>query len=58
MNYFSSMSVVVGYVAVRNPADKTDGRWKINGKRQVLYVDKKLSVRDRAAVAFEYAGAR
>ena len=48
----------VGYIAVRNPGDKSDGRWKIDGKGQVLYVDKKLSVRDRTAVAMKFAGAR
>lgn len=40
-----------GYVAVRNDADKTDGRWKIDGKRQVIYGRRELSVHDRMAAA-------
>jgi hypothetical protein len=44
----------VGYVAVRNPADKSDGRWKVGSKRQVVYARAELSAPDRhrAAEAF------
>jgi hypothetical protein len=44
----------VGYVAVRNPADKSDGRWKAGSKRQVVYARAELSPPDRlrAAEAF------
>jgi hypothetical protein len=44
----------VGYVAVRNPADKSDGRWKVGSKRQVIYARAELSTADRlrAAEAF------
>jgi hypothetical protein len=44
----------VGYVAVRNPADKSDGRWKVGSKRQVVYARAELSAADRfrAATAF------
>ncbi len=44
----------VGYVRVRNTG-QTDGRWKINGKNQVIYTKKALSVRDRIAAATELA---
>jgi hypothetical protein len=48
-----------GYVAVRNPADKSDGRWKIGNKRHVIYAKKTLSKRDQLAAARAYAeGAR
>ena len=40
-----------GYVAVRNPADKSDGRWKVRNKRQVIYARKELSMRDRHVAA-------
>jgi hypothetical protein len=40
-----------GYVAVRNPSDKTDGRWKVNGKRQNIYARKELSERERHIAA-------
>lgn len=38
------------YVAVRNEAAK-DGLWKVNGKRQVIYAKKELSLRERTAAA-------
>lgn len=41
----------VGYVAVRNEADHRDGHWKVWGKRQVIYAQKTLSVRDRITAA-------
>jgi hypothetical protein len=40
----------VGYVAIRNDAAK-DGKWKIGGKRQVVYAKRELTVRDRIAAA-------
>lgn len=40
----------VEYVAVRNDA-ATDGKWKIRGKRQVVYAKRSLSVRDRMDAA-------
>ena len=40
-----------GYVAVPNPADKTDGRWRVDGKRQVIYGRRDLQIRDRIAAA-------
>ena len=47
----------VGYVAVRNPADTTDGRWKIENKRQVIYAKKTLSRQEQLAAARAYAEA-
>lgn len=41
----------VGYVAVRNDADRTDGRWKVRGKRQVIYARRELPARDRIVAA-------
>jgi hypothetical protein len=35
-----------GYVAFRNEADKRDGQWRIGGKRQVVYVQRELSMRE------------
>ena len=46
-----------GYVAVSNPKD-TEGRWKIHGRRYTIYGKASLTVRDRIAAAFKYAGAR
>ena len=46
-----------GYVAVSNPND-TGGRWKIGGIRHTLYGKADLTVRDRLAAAFKFAGAR
>lgn len=40
-----------GYAPVRNGADTTDGRWRVDGKRQVIYAKCALSVRDRFAAA-------
>jgi hypothetical protein len=41
----------IGYVAVRNDADKTDGLWRVGGKRQVIYARRQLSVRERHIAA-------
>jgi hypothetical protein len=46
-----------GYVAVRNPND-SEGRWKISGRRHVIYGKTGLTERDRLAAAFKLAGAR
>jgi hypothetical protein len=46
-----------GYVAVRNPADKWDGRWRVNDKRQVIYGKADLPVHDRTLAAMKLAGA-
>jgi hypothetical protein len=46
-----------GYVAVRNP-DAEDGRWKMNGKRQVVYARAELSPRDRLEHVYDLTGAR
>jgi len=46
-----------GYVAVRNPA-ATDGLWKVDGKRQVIYSLASLSLRDRLAAAMARTGSR
>jgi hypothetical protein len=35
-----------GYVAFRNDADKRDGQWRIDDKRQVVYVQRELSNRE------------
>jgi hypothetical protein len=40
-----------GYVSVRNPGDRKDGLWAINGKRQVIYVRKELSINAQHAAA-------
>jgi hypothetical protein len=39
-----------GYAAVRNP-DASDGLWKILGKRQVVYAQKSLPLRDQIIAA-------
>jgi hypothetical protein len=39
-----------GYTQVRNP-DADDGRWKLQGKRQVIYAKANLSPRDQMAAA-------
>jgi hypothetical protein len=39
-----------GYVAVRNDSSK-DGRWKVEGRNQVIYARRELSIRDRIAAA-------
>jgi hypothetical protein len=42
-----------GYIAVRNPkAD--DGLWKINGRRQTLYVRTSLSPQQQAQAVYDY----
>jgi hypothetical protein len=41
----------IGYVAVRNEADKHDGQWRVGGKRRVIYARRELSVRDRHVAA-------
>ena len=38
-----------GYVPVRNPDDKRDGQWRIDGKRQSVYARDTLSIHDRIA---------
>jgi hypothetical protein len=38
-----------GYVPVRNPDDKRDGQWRIDGKRQTAYARQNLLTRDRIA---------
>ena len=40
-----------GYVAVRNPSDKTEGRWKVRGKRHTIYARKDIAERDRYVAA-------
>ena len=40
-----------GYVPVRNEADKSDGHWKLHGRRQVIYAKLSLSLRDRISAA-------
>ena len=35
-----------GYVAFRNAANKREGMWVIDGKRQVVYVQRELSNRE------------
>jgi len=41
-----------GYVTARNP-DSNDGLWRVDGKRQVVYARRELSVRDRLAAVSE-----
>jgi hypothetical protein len=40
-----------GYVPIRNPDAPTDGLWKIQGKRRVVYAEKRLSVRNQISAA-------
>lgn len=40
-----------GYEPVRNPSDKRDGQWRIDGRRQTVYARKDLQLRDRMAAA-------
>lgn len=42
-----------GYVQVRNPDAKADGRWKVSGRRTPIYAKKELSERDRIMAATE-----
>jgi hypothetical protein len=44
-----------GYVAVRNDAAQ-DGVWKINGRRQIIYAQAGLSIRDRILAARKLEG--
>jgi Family of unknown function (DUF5906) len=46
-----------GYVAVRNEA-ATDGLWKVDGKRQVIYAKAALSIRERYIAAVEKVNLR
>ncbi len=39
-----------GYSPVRNP-DADDGRWRVQGKRQVVYAKARLSPREQIAAA-------
>jgi hypothetical protein len=40
-----------GYIAVRNPANKTDGRWKIGVKRVVIYARATFNIKDQIRAA-------
>jgi hypothetical protein len=40
-----------GFEALPNPHSKSDGRWAINGKRETLYADRKLSNAERLTLA-------
>lgn len=40
-----------GYLLVANPAAPSDGRWKVDGKRQKVYAKKDLTERERLAAA-------
>ena len=42
-----------GYIACRNP-DANDGLWKINGRRQTLYVKATLTPEQRLRAAQDY----
>ena len=42
----------VGYIPVRNDMVQ-DHLWKLDGKRQVIYALKELSLRERTAAAIE-----
>jgi hypothetical protein len=44
-----------GYEAIHNPDAKSDGMWKIYGKRKVIYVRADLSKLDKLAAARERA---
>lgn len=41
----------LGYEPVCNDADKHDGQWRVNGKRQTIYGRKELSAWARLAAA-------
>jgi hypothetical protein len=43
-----------GYIACRNP-EADDGRWRINGRRQTLYVKTSLAPEQRLEAARDYA---
>jgi hypothetical protein len=40
-----------GFVPVRNSGDKSDGRWKINGKRYTIYARSQLTETKRQTAA-------
>lgn len=40
-----------GYVPVRNPAEKQSGIWRVGGRRQAIYAQGDLSLRDQLAAA-------
>lgn len=44
-----------GYVPVRNTST-SDGRWKVNGKNQVIYARRELAIRDRVEATMLLAG--
>lgn len=44
----------VGYIPVRNTDDKTDGLWKINGKRQTIYAKRELNLSERISHAIAH----
>jgi hypothetical protein len=44
----------VGYIAVRNLYDKSDGRWKVDDKRCVIYAKRTLSIRDQITAARKF----
>jgi hypothetical protein len=44
---------VCGYTAIRNDCDKTQGRWKIRGKRQTVYALSDLTHHERLAAVEE-----
>jgi hypothetical protein len=46
-----------GYVAIRNERSQ-DGRWKLNGRNQVLYGKASMTIHDRTAAAWRATGAR
>jgi hypothetical protein len=48
----SSRLEAAGYVHIRN-ADAQDGLWRVDGRRQVIYVRHELSSRDRSIAARE-----
>jgi hypothetical protein len=45
-----------GYEPVRNDDAKSDGHWKIGGKRQAVYARRELSIGDRLAAARRLTG--
>ena len=47
-----------GYEPVRNDDAKSDGLWKINGKRQAVYARSDLPTRDRLVAVKRLTGQR
>jgi hypothetical protein len=47
-----------GYVAQRNEDDKTDGLWRVDEKRQTVYVRKELTESKRLAAVAELRGTK